>query len=179
MVSPKPVYYMCRQHETLNCGELHKQLSNSCHSKLMSNLNHANNFDSVVFILACLYCEVRVVRTKFWCKMAGVTFDTIIAITIPRADLVCMSSGQWFPASGGGAWWSNLNFADNFIVVLYLFLHSVLYSVKACKISIYVVQFVVHNMSCFSVTGWTQYGILVLLSNPSIILSCMCIFYII
>ena len=93
MVSPKPVYYMCRQHETLNCRELHKQLSNSCHSKLMSNLNHANNFDSVVFILACLYCEVRVVRTKFWCKMAGVTFDTIIAITIPRADLVCMSSG--------------------------------------------------------------------------------------
>ena len=33
---------------------------------------------------------------------------------------------------------------------MYLFLH-VLYSVKACKISIYVVQFVVRNMSCFSV----------------------------
>ena len=32
---------------------------------------------------------------------------------------------------------------------MYLFLH-VLYSVKACKISIYVVQFVVRNMSCFS-----------------------------
>jgi hypothetical protein len=39
------------------------------------NLDHANNFDSVVFILACLYCKVRVVRTKVWCKMAGVTFD--------------------------------------------------------------------------------------------------------
>ena len=32
---------------------------------------------------------------------------------------------------------------------MYLFLH-VLYSVKACKISIYVVQFVVRNMSRFS-----------------------------
>ena len=35
---------------------------------------------------------------------------------------------------------------------MHLFLH-VLYSIKACKISIYVVQFVVRvrNMSCFSV----------------------------
>ena len=33
---------------------------------------------------------------------------------------------------------------------MYLFLHA-LYSIKACKISIYVVQFVVRNMSCFSV----------------------------
>jgi hypothetical protein len=32
-------------------------------------------FDSVVFILTCLYCKIRVVRTKVWCKMAGVTFD--------------------------------------------------------------------------------------------------------
>ena len=46
-------------------------------------------------------------------------------------------------------------------VVMYLFLH-VLYSVKACKISI--------TLSSL------QYGILVLLSNPSIIAVCMCIF---
>ena len=38
-------------------------------------MNLANNFDSVVFILACLYCKIRVVRTKVWCKMTGVTFD--------------------------------------------------------------------------------------------------------
>jgi hypothetical protein len=56
---------------------------------------------------------------------------------------------------------------------MYLFLH-VLYSIKACKISIYVVQFVVRNMSCFSVR-W-MYGILVLLSNPSII--AVCVFFI-
>jgi hypothetical protein len=40
-----------------------------------SNLNLVNNFDSVVFILACLYCKVRIVRIDVWCKMAGVTFD--------------------------------------------------------------------------------------------------------
>ena len=46
----------------------------------------------VVFILACLYCyKVRVVRTKVWCKMAGVTFEFHYHV-----------SGWWFPTSGGG-----------------------------------------------------------------------------
>jgi hypothetical protein len=55
---------------------------------------------------------------------------------------------------------------------MHLFL-PVLYSVKACKIIIYVVQFVVRNMSFLVLDGWTYYGILVPLSNPSIIAVCV------
>ena len=60
---------------------------------------------------------------------------------------------------------------------MYLFLH-VLYSIKACKISIYVVQFVVRNMSCFSVRWmdlvWDSSSVVQSFNH-----SCMCIFYII
>ena len=52
---------------------------------------------------------------------------------------------------------------------MYLFLH-VLYSIKACKISIYVVQFVVRNMSCFSVR-WTD-----LVWDSSSVVIAVCVF---
>jgi hypothetical protein len=53
---------------------------------------------------------------------------------------------------------------------MYLFLH-VLYSIKACKNSIYVVQFVVRNMSCYSVR-WTD---LVVWDSSSVVIA-VCVF---
>jgi hypothetical protein len=76
--------------------------------------------------------------------------------------------------AGGGQNWTSQIISQ---YISKLFLH-VLYSVKACKISIYVVQFVVRNMSCFSIRWmdlvWDSSSVVQSFNH-----SCMCIFYII
>jgi hypothetical protein len=47
----------------------------SMKSEIQYSSFNFRHLGKVVFILACLYCKIRVVRTKVWCKMAGVTFD--------------------------------------------------------------------------------------------------------
>ena len=42
--------YMCRQHETLDCRKLHKQLSNSCHRSGEGHVWQLNGYPLVKFL---------------------------------------------------------------------------------------------------------------------------------